>query len=338
VCSDFLEKAGDAIASEQAKRQALRQRAEELSLGLGVDPMMLLAFQQVKNLIQVAIEEDLGRGDVTTEATIAEHALSHARLIAKEEIVLAGMEVFAGVYAILDASIQIDAYRKDGDLVPVGAVIAALNGRARPLLMGERVALNFLQRLSGIATLTRRYVEAVKGYKVDIVDTRKTTAGWRALEKYAVRVGGGKNHRHDLGDGVLIKDNHIVAAGGMKPAIEMARAQSHHLLKIEVEVETFEQVEEALQARADVIMLDNMSPAMLTAAVKMIAGRALVEASGGVSLESVVEVARTGVDLISVGKLTHSAPAADVHLEFDPAESNSSPAVGEEEAKRATRR
>lgn len=279
--------------------------------------MTLLAFQQVKNLIQVAIEEDLGRGDVTTEATIAEHVVSRARLMAKQEIVLAGMEVFGGVYTILDDSIQIDASRKDGDLVPVGAVIAELNGRARPLLMGERVALNFLQRLSGIATLTRRYVEAVKGYKADIVDTRKTTPGWRVLEKYAVRAGGGKNHRHDLGDGVLIKDNHIVAAGGIKPAIEMARTHSHHLLKIEVEVETLEQLEEALQARADVIMLDNMSPAMLATAVKMIAGRAIVEASGGVSLETVVEIACTGVDLISVGKLTHSAPGADIHIEFD---------------------
>ena len=279
--------------------------------------MTLLAFQQVKQLIQAAIEEDLGRSDVTTEAIIAEHVVSRARLIAKQEIVLAGMEVFAGVYAILDNSIQIEAYRKDGDLVPVGAVIAELDGNARPLLMGERVSLNFLQRLSGIATLTRQYVQAAKGYKVDIVDTRKTTPGWRVLEKYAVRVGGGKNHRHDLGDGVLIKDNHLVAAGGIKPAIELARTHSHHLLKIEVEVETLEQLEEALQARADVIMLDNMSPAMLATAVKMIAGQAIVEASGGVSLQTVVEVARTGVDLISVGKLTHSAPAADIHIEFD---------------------
>jgi nicotinate-nucleotide pyrophosphorylase (carboxylating) len=254
---------------------------------------------------------------VTTEAIIAEHVVSRARLIAKQEIILAGMEVFDGVYAMLDDAIQIDAYRKDGDLVPVGAVIAQLNGRARPLLMGERVALNFLQRLSGIATLTRRYVEAVQDYKVDIVDTRKTTPGWRVLEKYAVRVAGGKNHRHDLGDGVLIKDNHIVAAGGIKPAIELARTRSHHLLKIEVEVETLEQVEESLQARADVIMLDNMSPEMLATAVKAIAGRAIVEASGGVSSETIVEVAHTGVDLISVGKLTHSAPAADIHIEFD---------------------
>jgi nicotinate-nucleotide pyrophosphorylase (carboxylating) len=279
--------------------------------------MTLLSFHQVKHLIRTAIEEDVGRGDVTTEATIPEQVTAHARLIAKQEIVLAGLEIFAGVYASLDQSVAIKSHQRDGDLIPPKTVIAELDGRARALLAGERVALNFLQRLSGIATLTRRYVEAVKGYKVDIIDTRKTTPGWRVLEKYAVRVGGGKNHRHDLGDGVLIKDNHIVAAGGIKPAIELARKYSHHLLKIEVEVETLAQAEEALEAGAEVIMLDNMSPEMMAEAVKMIGRRAVVEASGGVSLETVVEVARTGVDLISVGKLTHSAPAADIHLEFD---------------------
>jgi nicotinate-nucleotide pyrophosphorylase (carboxylating) len=279
--------------------------------------MMLTAFHQVRHLIQAAIEEDLGRGDVTTEATIAEHAISRARLITKQEIVLAGMDVFAEVYAMVDDTVHIKPAHKEGDLLSAGAVIAVLEGRARSLLAGERVALNFLQRLSGIATVTRQYVEAVRGYGVDIIDTRKTTPGWRLLEKYAVRVGGGKNHRHDLGDGVLIKDNHIVAAGGIKPAVDMARRHSHHLLKIEVEVETLEQVEEALQAGAEVIMLDNMSPAMLAEGVKIIDKRAIVEASGGVSLETVTAVARTGVDLISVGKLTHSAPAADIHVEFD---------------------
>jgi nicotinate-nucleotide pyrophosphorylase (carboxylating) len=283
--------------------------------------MTLLSFHQVKHLIRTAIEEDVGRGDVTTEATIPEQVTAHARLIAKQEIVLAGLEIFAGVYASLDQSVAIKSHQRDGDLIPPKTVIAELDGRARALLAGERVALNFLQRLSGIATLTRRYVEAVKGYKVDIIDTRKTTPGWRVLEKYAVRVGGGKNHRHDLGDGVLIKDNHIVAAGGIKPAIELARKYSHHLLKIEVEVETLAQAEEALEAGAEVIMLDNMSPEMMAEAVKMIGRRAVVEASGGVSLETVVEVARTGVDLISVGKLTHSAPAADIHIEFDAPES-----------------
>ena len=279
--------------------------------------MTLTTFQQVRQLIQAAIEEDLGRGDVTTEATIAEHVISRARLITKQEVVLAGMEVFVAVYATLDGAVHLKPSFNDGDLLSAGAVIAVLEGQARSLLAGERVALNFLQRLSGIATLTRQYVEAVRGYGVDIIDTRKTTPGWRLLEKYAVRVGGGKNHRHDLGDGVLIKDNHIVAAGGIKPAVDLARRHSHHLLKIEVEVETLDQVEEALQAGAEVIMLDNMSPAMLAEGVKIIGKRALVEASGGVSLETVTAVARTGVDLISVGKLTHSAPAADIHLEFD---------------------
>jgi nicotinate-nucleotide pyrophosphorylase (carboxylating) len=279
--------------------------------------MTLTAFQQVRYLIQAAIEEDIGRGDVTTEATIAEHVMSRARLIAKQEMVLAGMEIFRGVYATLDSAVHIKSSYKDGDFLPAGTIIADLKGRARSLLAGERVALNFLQRLSGVATLTRQFVDAVRGYNVEIVDTRKTTPGWRLLEKYAVRIGGGKNHRHDLGDGVLIKDNHIVAAGGIKQAVAMARKHSHHLLKVEVEVETLEQVEEALQASAEVIMLDNMSPALVADGVKLISRRAVVEASGGVSLETVRAVARTGVDLISVGKLTHSAPAADIHVEFD---------------------
>jgi nicotinate-nucleotide pyrophosphorylase (carboxylating) len=279
--------------------------------------MTLTAFHQVRHLIQAAIEEDMGRGDVTTDATIAEHVTSRARLMTKEAIVLAGMEVFIEVYAQLDSGVHIKPAHNDGEFLAAGTVIAELEGPARSLLAGERVALNFLQRLCGIATLTRRYVQAVKGYNVEIIDTRKTTPGWRLLEKYAVRVGGGKNHRHDLGDGVLIKDNHIVAAGGIRQAVEMARKHSHHLLKIEVEVETLDQVEEALQARADVIMLDNMSPAMLAEGVKMIGRQAIVEASGGVSLETVMAVARTGVDLISVGRLTHSAPSADIHVEFD---------------------
>jgi nicotinate-nucleotide pyrophosphorylase (carboxylating) len=279
--------------------------------------MTLTAYLQVRRLIQAAIEEDIGRGDITTEATIAEHVTYQARVIAKQEIVLAGMDVFAEVYAALDKAVLIKPSYKDGDVLSAGAIIAHLEGRARSLLAGERVALNFLQRLSGIASLTRQYVDAVRGYDVEIVDTRKTTPGWRVLEKYAVCVGGGKNHRHDLGDGVLIKDNHIVAAGGIRQAVEMARKHSHHLLKIEVEVEALEQVEEALQSGAEVIMFDNMSPTMLAEGVKMIGGRAIIEASGGISLESVVNVARTGVDLISVGRLTHSAPSADIHVEFD---------------------
>jgi nicotinate-nucleotide pyrophosphorylase (carboxylating) len=242
--------------------------------------MILTAFHQVRYLIQASIEEDLGRGDVTTEATIAAHAISRARLIPKQELVLAGMNVFTEVYAAVDNAVHIKSSRKDGDLLVAGTVIAELEGPARSLLAGERVALNFLQRLCGIATLTRRYIDAVSGYDVEIVDTRKTTPGWRLLEKYAVRVGGGKNHRHDLGDGILIKDNHIVAAGGIGQAVEMP-------------------------------------PTLLAEGVKMIGGRALVEASGGISLESVIDVARTGVDLISVGRLTHSAPAADIHVEFD---------------------
>src|SRR5687768_11851007 len=220
--------------------------------------MNLLNFSQVSSLISMAIEEDIGHGDITTESIIGVHATSMAHLITKEEIVLAGLEIFSQVFFMVDKSISIKNYYKDGDLIQRGTIIADISGPSQSLLIGERVALNFIQRLSGIATITYRYIIAVNGYNVSIVDTRKTTPGWRILEKYAVRVGGGKNHRHDLGDGILIKDNHIVAAGGIKQAVEMARKYSHHLLKIEVEAETLEQVEEALQVRADVIMLDNM--------------------------------------------------------------------------------
>ena len=280
--------------------------------------MIPFIHHQIRQLIDMALDEDVGRGDITTEATIPDRAMAHARLATKQDVIVAGMEVFRAVFASIDGSLAIQMHRQDGDDVATGTALAELDGRARSLLMGERVALNFLQRLSGIATLTRRYVEAIRGYHAHIIDTRKTTPGWRLLEKYAVRVGGGHNHRHDLGDGVLIKDNHIVAAGGIQAAVNAARARSHHLLKIEVEAATLAQVEEALRAGVEVIMLDNMDLPTMAQAVKQIGGRALVEASGGISLESVVDVARTGVDLISVGKLTHSAPAVDIHLKFDP--------------------
>ena len=289
--------------------------------------MNLLNYSQVRDLILMAIEEDIGHGDITTESIIGSHVSSTAHLITKEEIVLAGLEIFSQVFFIIDNSIKIENHCKDGDLVRSGNILSNISGHARSLLVSERVALNFLQRLSGIATITRKYVEAVKGYNVSIVDTRKTTPGWRILEKYAVRVGGGKNHRHDLGDGVLIKDNHIISAGGITRAVEMARRYSHHLLKIEIEIESLDQIEEALKSEVDVIMLDNMTPEMLQEGVKKIDGRALIEASGGISLESVVDVARTGVNLISVGKLTHSAPSVDIHLEFDPPTQVSAPSA-----------
>lgn len=279
--------------------------------------MDLVKFQQVKNLIQVAIDEDIGHGDVTTESTILKGSISQAKLVTKDEIILAGIEIFIEVYKTLDSSVEIKKYKEDGEFLSSMALIAEIKGETRSLLAGERVALNFLQRISGIATTTRKYVEAVRGYDVTIVDTRKTTPGWRLLEKYAVRVGGGKNHRYDLGDGILIKDNHIVSAGSIMNAVEAVRKKSHHLLKIEVEVETIDQVQEALDAGAEVIMLDNMSLAMLAEGVEKIGGRALVEASGGISLENIACVAQTGVDLISVGRLTHSASAVDIHIEFD---------------------
>ena len=289
--------------------------------------MNLLNYSQVRKLILMAIEEDIGHGDITTESIIGSHVTSTAQLITKEEIVLAGLEIFSQIFFIIDNSIKIENHCKDGDLLGSGNILSNISGQARSLLVSERVALNFLQRLSGIATITRKYVEAVKGYNVSIVDTRKTTPGWRILEKYAVRVGGGKNHRHDLGDGVLIKDNHIISAGGIARAVEMARRYSHHLLKIEIEIENLDQIEEALKSEVDVILLDNMTPEMLQEGVKKIDGRALIEASGGISLESVVDVARTGVNLISVGKLTHSAPSVDIHLEFDPPTQVSAPSA-----------
>jgi len=232
-------------------------------------------------------------------------------------MVLAGLFVAERVFHRLNPGIVFKSSHAEGDLMLKGALLATLAGNAADLLMGERVALNLLQRLSGIATLTSRYVEAVKGTKARIVDTRKTTPGLRELEKYAVRVGGGINHRTGLYDGILIKENHIAAAGGIAVAVSRARAYIPHTLKIEIETETLEQVQEALAAGADIIMLDNMNLADIRAAVETIADRALVEASGGVSLDTVRAIAETGVDIISVGALTHSVRAMDISMLLD---------------------
>jgi len=253
---------------------------------------------------------------VTTIATVAPDKDGSAAVIAKQDMVLAGSEVFLDVFLTLDRSIDFNCGYTDGDTVPSGSVIAKLSGPLRTLLTGERVALNLMQRLSGIATLTRKYADSVNGTRARILDTRKTTPGLRALEKYAVTVGGGYNHRFGLYDGILIKDNHIAAAGGISKAVEAARLNAPHMLKIEVECETAAQVKEALAAGAEIIMLDNMDIKKIKAAVKEIAGRALVEASGNMTLERVHEVARTGVDFISVGALTHSAPAADISMKI----------------------
>lgn len=268
-------------------------------------------------LIEQALLEDIHTGDITTQAVVPGRRPASARLFAKEELVPAGMFVAERVFRRLSPDVVFNAFVTDGALAGKGDLLATLEGNAADLLMGERVALNLLQRLSGIATLTSRYVAAVRGTKARIVDTRKTTPGLRELEKYAVRVGGGINHRTGLYDGVLIKENHIAAAGGIASAISRARAYIPHTLKIEIETETVEQVEEALAAGADIIMLDNMSLADMRTAVATIAGRTLVEASGGVSLETVAAIAATGVDIISVGALTHSARAMDISMLLD---------------------
>ncbi len=268
----------------------------------------------IDRLIEQALLEDIHTGDITTLAVVPGLRPASARLIAKENLVVAGLATAARVFNILDPKIRFKECLSDGGKATPGTILAKVHGEAAQLLMGERVALNLLQRMCGIATLTTSFVEAVAGTKARIVDTRKTTPGLRQLEKYAVRVGGGINHRTGLYDGVLIKENHIAAAGGITEAISRARAYIPHTLKIEIETETLTQVDEALASGADIIMLDNMSIDEMRAAVFTIGGRALVEASGGVNLERVRAIAETGVDIISVGALTHSPRAMDISM------------------------
>lgn len=269
---------------------------------------------EIDRIIERALAEDIHTGDITTLAVVPVSRPVKGVLLAKEELVLAGIDVAARVFGILDNGIEFKPLVADGAIAAKGTVLAQFSGDASTLLQGERVALNLLQRMSGVATMTSRYVRAVAGTKARIVDTRKTTPGLRILEKYAVRVGGGINHRTGLYDGVLIKENHIVAAGGITEAVKRARGYIPHTLKIEIETETLDQVKEAVAAGADIIMLDNMDLASMRTAVEFIAGRALVEASGGVNLQSVRGIADTGVDIISVGALTHSAPAMDISM------------------------
>ncbi len=265
-------------------------------------------------IIENALLEDIHTGDITTLAVVPENRKLQAKLIAKEPMILCGIDVAARVFHYLDTTICFKAFYSDGSHLNPGQIIAEIAGEAALLLQGERVALNLLQRMCGIATLTSRFVEAVKGTKVRVVDTRKTTPGLRQLEKYSVRVGGGISHRTGLYDGVLIKENHIAAAGGISVAIQRAKAYIPHTMKIEIETESLTQVEEALNSGADIIMLDNMDNETMRKAVDMIAGRALVEASGGVNLETIRGIAETGVDIISVGALTHSARAMDISM------------------------
>ena len=277
---------------------------------------MMIDFKQLNRLIGRALAEDVGTGDITTQSTVPYDTMITGKFIAKTSGVLCGTEIAKAVFAYVDAQVKMETFFKDGDKVDKGDVIGTVEGRAVSVLTGERLALNFMQRLSGIATCTRQAVDEVTGYAVKIIDTRKTTPGLRVMEKYAVRTGGGYNHRITLADGVLIKDNHIKAAGGITPAVKAARENAPHTLKIEVEVENLDMVNEALQAGADIIMLDNMSNELMAQAVKLIDKRALVEASGNMDEKNLKEVAATGVDLISIGALTHTIKPMDISLRF----------------------
>lgn len=268
-------------------------------------------------LIRLALDEDLRHGDVTSEATIPADAEGSAILLAKEDLTLSGRDVVDRVFLHVDERVALEWFANDGDTVSSRTTIARLRGPSRSLLSGERIALNFLQRLSGIATQTRRWVSLVGNSNVKLLDTRKTTPGWRTLEKNAVRHGGAHNHRFSLDSGVMIKDNHIRAAGSIALAVARARAHAPQLLQVEVEVTNFDELEQALNAGADVIMLDNMPPEAVRRAVETIAGRAISEASGGITNETLAAFAATGVDTISLGALTHSARAVDISMEFE---------------------
>jgi nicotinate-nucleotide pyrophosphorylase (carboxylating) len=278
--------------------------------------MSLLTNPLVTQLIAMALNEDVGTGDITTETTIPEDKTAFGKFIAKEDMIVCGLGVAEKVFKTVDESIEFKANVKDGDFVRKTDVIATVTGNARSVLTGERTALNLLQRMTGIATRTSEAVKAVEGTNALIADTRKTTPALRVLEKYAVRMGGGTNHRFNLSDGILIKDNHIAVSGGTKNAVSNARKNAPHTLKIEVEVETKQQLLEALEAKADIIMLDNMTNDEMAECVKIIDGRALVEASGNMGEKDLLSVAKTGVDIISIGALTHTVKAADISLKF----------------------
>ena len=271
----------------------------------------------MRDFIKRSFQEDIGTGDITTLSTVPEGTQISGRFIAKESGIICGIEVARAVFDYADKNIEFSCSFKDGELVKKGDIIGTISGDAASVLKGERLALNLMQRMSGIATNTNEAVKKIEGYKAKIADTRKTTPGLRVFEKYAVKAGGGSNHRFNLADGVLIKDNHIKAAGGITKAIEAAKKNAPHTLKIEVEVETIDQLKEALKAGADIIMLDNMDNETMTEAVKIADGRAVLEASGNMGEKDLVQVAKTGVDIISIGALTHSVKALDISLKFD---------------------
>jgi len=280
----------------------------------------LLLTPATTRLIELALEEDLGRGDATTQAVVGPGTSAAAHLVARQRLIVAGLDVAATVFHRLDPSIAIETHIADGAEAQPGTRIATYRGSAAALLAGERTALNFLQRLSGVATLTRAFVAAAQGTSLRITDTRKTTPGFRLLEKYAVRMGGGSNHRFDLGSGVLIKDNHVALAGSVGEAVRRAKGRVPHSLNIEVEVDTLAQLDEALAAGVAIVLLDNFTDTDLgkvMARIRAVKPRPLVEVSGGVTLARIPELARLGVDLVSVGALTHSAPAVDLSLDME---------------------
>ncbi|OEU50133.1 MAG: nicotinate-nucleotide diphosphorylase (carboxylating) [Desulfobulbaceae bacterium S5133MH15] len=268
-------------------------------------------------MIRSFLEEDVGRGDLTSESIFSDNDTGNAELVAREPFVAAGVKtVAAEVFKVQNQAVMAVDPVADGTKVSTGTVLLTVSGPVIDLLKAERVALNLLQRLSGIATFTARFVDKVKEYPVRITDTRKTTPGLRVLEKYAVRAGGGTNHRFNLTDGVLVKDNHIAACGSIKEAVARVKMSIPHTIRIEVETDTLEQVKECLDCGVDIIMLDNMTPEMMAMAVQLINGQALVEASGGVNLDSVEAIAGSGVDIISIGALTHSAPSCDIGMDW----------------------
>lgn len=273
----------------------------------------------IDRILLNALYEDIGTGDITTSSIVPENHTSKGIIVSKDEFILAGMPFVERTFKLLDSGIRFNARRKDGSRIKKRDILSTITGNTWSMLMAERTALNILQRLSGIATLTHRYVERIKGLSVKIVDTRKTMMGLRILDKYAVRIGGGFNHRAGLYDGLLIKDNHIVIAGGVGNAIRLARSNAHHLFKVEVEVKNMTELKEALSACADVIMLDNMQIKDIKRAVDIIRKEnpdIIIEVSGGVNLENVYSIARTGVDLISVGAITHSVTVPDISMEI----------------------
>ncbi|BCB96398.1 nicotinate-nucleotide diphosphorylase (carboxylating) [Dissulfurispira thermophila] len=269
----------------------------------------------LKETIRIAIQEDIGHGDITSLLIIPDEKKVRANIIAKEDFILAGMPFVREVFNAIDPDIAIQISFDEGAYVKKGSIVAKISGRARSLLAGERISLNILQRISGIATMTNQFVKKIGGLSAKIADTRKTMPGMRIMEKYGVRIGGGVNHRFGLYDGILIKDNHIKIAGSIKKAIDLAK-KGHHLLKIEIEVKNLDELKEALDAGVDVIMLDNMSILDMAKAVKIAKGKAIVEASGNVSMENVRSIAETGVDIISIGALTHSARAVDISMKI----------------------